>query len=709
MRCAPSTVLFVLAACSSGQDQDMDGFGILQGDCDDHDDSIHPAAPELCNGIDDDCDGEVDDDAEGGGWFYVDADGDGWGLAAYAEQYCAEAVEGWAAARGDCNDHDPGVHPGADELCNGADDDCDGRSDEGAVDAATWYADDDGDGWGDPAHTWPACNQPEGWIAQGSDCDDGDPSVHPDAEEFCWTEADDDCDGELNEQDAAGCDTFYEDADGDGFGGAGACFCEPVDPWLLETSTDCDDGDASVHPGAEELDDWVDDDCDGQVILPVASLEVVLHGENNLDVAGSALAAVGDVDGDGWDDILVGAYGDDTHGSASGAAYLVRGPITAGMALADAQARLEGEERADYAGYALAAAGDQDGDGLTDLLIGSYGDDDGGSSAGAAYLLLGPPTGVVSLAASAHKLWCAEAGGLVGSVIDGGADITGNGWPDLVFGSYTSDRVTTNGGAVYIVQGPVTASASMDEAEIILYGEYGEQEGYSVAIAGDIDGDGHRELLTGAPEDDLEYTNTGSVRIYQGPVDGDYGEPDTEIYGETDYDRLGYWVADGGDVDGDGYADVLAGSMYADFIRYNAGVVYVLPGPLWGRVAVGEAQVARIVGPEVEAELHVVEGAGDVNGDGFDDVIIGARYHDGATGVDSGGAWLLFGPVSGNTDLLTDADVAFTAQEESEALGTAISRGGDLNGDGLEDLLLGTRYYGEDDVGGVYVAFGRER
>jgi hypothetical protein len=701
-------LLLLLIACTSSTDQDHDGFGVLQGDCDDHDDTISPVAPELCNGIDDDCDGVVDDDAAGGDWFYVDADGDGWGLAAYAEQHCAQQVEGWSPQRGDCNDYDPGVHPGADELCNGADDDCDGRTDEGAVDATTWYADDDLDGWGDDLHTWPACEQPDGWVAVGGDCDDGEPDVNPGAVEVCWTEGDDDCDGETNDPEAADCEEWYQDADGDGYGGAGACLCEPREPFLLDSSEDCDDDDPDVHPGAEEVDDWVDDDCDGQVRYPVSVVDVVLHGEAYLDVPSSSLAAVGDVDGDGWDDILVGAWGDDNNGSASGSVYLVRGPVTASMALADAQARLEGEGAGDYAGYSVAPAGDQDGDGLGDLLIGAMNEDTGGTNAGAAYVLNGLVTGTVSLAEEAWLLWGAEAGGVVGVTLDGGQDLTGDGWADLVLGSYTSDRVTTNGGTVYVVQGPVTASASLDDACLQLYGAYGEQEGYSVAIGGDVDGDGHRELLTGAPEADLEYTGTGSVRIYQGPLDTGYGEPDTEIHGETDYDRLGYWVADGGDVDGDGYGDVLAGAMYADFIRYNAGVMYVIPGPVWGRLSVGEVQAARIVGPETSAEVHVVEGAGDVNGDGFDDVIIGARYHDGPMGEDSGGAWLLFGPVTGNTDLATDADVAFVAQEASEALGTSVSRAGDLNGDGLGDLLLGSRYYGEDDVGGVYVVFGRE-
>ena len=171
--------LYLLLACTSGQDQDMDGFGILDGDCDDHDDTVHPAAPEVCNEVDDDCDGAVDDDAAGGDWFYADLDGDGYGATSLAQQHCADELPGWARERGDCDEGDPAVHPGAEELCNEADDDCDGRVDENAGDAVTWYADDDGDGWGDPERVWAACDGPSGWVEASGDCDDSDPDTHP--------------------------------------------------------------------------------------------------------------------------------------------------------------------------------------------------------------------------------------------------------------------------------------------------------------------------------------------------------------------------------------------------------------------------------------------------------------------------------------------------------------------------------------------------
>jgi hypothetical protein len=700
-------LLLLLAGCASSTDQDMDGFGVLQGDCDDANPYVFPGAQEFCNGTDDDCDGEVDEDAQGGSWFYVDADGDGWGLSAYAEQHCAEVVEGWASARGDCNDYDPTVHPGAEERCNGADDDCDGRSDEAAVDAPLWYSDDDGDGWGDEGSTWPACLQPDGWIAQGGDCDDADPDVHPGTEERCWTDQDDDCDGDRNEENAAGCEEYYEDVDGDGHGGAGACFCEPVEPWLLETSTDCDDLDASIHPDAVELDDLIDQDCDGGVSLAISSLTIRLTGEREKDNAGISAAVVGDVDGDGCVDLLVGAHGDDSNASASGAAYLVHGPIKGDLELADADAKLLGTNYADYAGWQVAPAGDQDGDGHADLLVAAYGNDEKSSGAGIAYLVYGPVIGEQQLAEAEGVLWGTEAG-LMGYNIDGGEDLTGDGVPDVILGAYASDEGGTDSGVAWLVPGPIVGRHVVDEVGIGILGAYDDELGYSVAVGGDQDGDGQRELLLGAPEDDLGDTGTGSLLIFNTPVDTDYLVADATVYGETNYDRLGYWVADGGDIDGDGYDDLLAGSRYADLLRPNAGQVWVIPGPVWGQHWAYEAQAARVVGPHSYAEIHKVEGAGDIDSDGFADVVIGGEFVEGEAGEYQGAAWLLYGPVTGNIDLLDEADVSFVSEEGGDYLGVSVRGDGDITGDGVDDLLIGSRYAGEGDVGTLFILPGQE-
>jgi hypothetical protein len=230
-------------------------------DCDDGDAGVHPDASERCDGVDQDCDGEVDEAAVDAATWYTDVDGDGFGDPASAALAC-EAPSGSVADARDCDDADAGVYPGAAEHCDGVDEDCDGAIDEGAVDAATWYADGDGDGYGDAARPAAACSAPSGYSADGGDCDDGDATIHPGAIEHC-DGVDEDCDGAVDEG-AVDRGAWYLDADGDGYGdaGASALSCSRPSGYVAD-ARDCDDGDSGVHPGASELCDGIDNDCDG--------------------------------------------------------------------------------------------------------------------------------------------------------------------------------------------------------------------------------------------------------------------------------------------------------------------------------------------------------------------------------------------------------------------------------------------------------------
>ncbi len=264
------------------RDEDQDGYGdddqsltaceapsgyVAQaGDCADRQDSVNPEAEELCNGHDDDCDGESDEaDAADARSWWADADGDGYGDPDNAVTAC-DLPSGHVSpsGSGDCDDGDATIHPGASETCDGVDQDCDGTADEGATDFLTWYADYDGDGYGDASATRSACTQPSRHVADASDCDDGDASVHPGAEETCDL-VDQDCDGDVDEG-ATDMGTWYTDADGDGYGDASGATTACRQPsGTVGDGTDCDDSDAGTHPGASETCDGVDQDCDGDV------------------------------------------------------------------------------------------------------------------------------------------------------------------------------------------------------------------------------------------------------------------------------------------------------------------------------------------------------------------------------------------------------------------------------------------------------------
>ncbi|MCB9796991.1 MAG: putative metal-binding motif-containing protein [Alphaproteobacteria bacterium] len=178
-------------------DADGDGYDADE-DCDDDDDTIHPDADEVCDGVDNDCDEAVDDaddDLSGAAAWYTDADGDGFGDPA-TEQLACEAPEGMISEAGDCDDADGQLHPDADEVCDGVDNDCDGAVDDEDDDltgAPSWYDDQDQDGYGDPGTEQLACTAPSGVVDNGLDCDDDDMFVNPDASEVC-DGVDNDCD-----------------------------------------------------------------------------------------------------------------------------------------------------------------------------------------------------------------------------------------------------------------------------------------------------------------------------------------------------------------------------------------------------------------------------------------------------------------------------------------------------------------------------------
>ena len=270
-------------------DADGDGFGVdgasrclcaddgrwratMAGDCNDSNDGVHPFATELCNGRDDDCNGQTD---EAGtidciAWF-VDADDDGHGDPATGLCLCSAQGDHRVAVGDDCDDTRAFVHPGVQDVCgNGLDDDCDGWPDgAGCSGCTTYFKDVDGDGHGVTGDS--TCLESPDIAGHytapvGGDCQDGDPAIHPGAVEAC-NGFDDDCNDLVDEDGATGCTIYFRDADVDRYGvtGESRCLCQPGNRYTATQGGDCDDADRAVNPGRTESCNLVDDDCDGQV------------------------------------------------------------------------------------------------------------------------------------------------------------------------------------------------------------------------------------------------------------------------------------------------------------------------------------------------------------------------------------------------------------------------------------------------------------
>ena len=243
------------------------GYASIPGDCDDTSDAISPAAAEVCNTLDDNCDGSIDEGVTT--TFYADTDADGYGDATSTVQACA-VPSGYVSDATDCDDAEADANPGEVEVCDGIDNDCDCLEDyaDGSLDPAprsVFYADTDGDGYGDAGAGAAACVVPSGYVSDATDCDDTEAGANPGEDEVCDS-IDNDCDGTADEPEALDAETFYADADGDGYGDetTAAAGCAAPSGYV-DDDTDCDDTDADVHPAAEDRCNGVDDDCDESI------------------------------------------------------------------------------------------------------------------------------------------------------------------------------------------------------------------------------------------------------------------------------------------------------------------------------------------------------------------------------------------------------------------------------------------------------------
>ena len=300
----------VVTVCTS--DEDGDGFdAIAEGgtDCDDNDATIYPGADETCDTVDNNCDGTVDESsAIDASTWYIDLDSDGFGDSSNTTPSCYQPT-GYVADATDCDDATSTTYPGADETCDTVDNNCDGDIDEDdAIDVLTWYADTDADGYGDAAVTDIDCNAPTGYVADATDCDDSESTTYPGADETCDT-VDNNCDGDIDEDDAVDVLTWYADTDADGEGDPAVTEIDCDQPsGYVSNNTDCDDTTIVFNTADSDGDGFTScgSDCnDTNADINVDAIEIWYDGVDQNCDQGSDY----DQDTDGFDHIDYG--GDD--------------------------------------------------------------------------------------------------------------------------------------------------------------------------------------------------------------------------------------------------------------------------------------------------------------------------------------------------------------------------------------------------------------
>jgi hypothetical protein len=404
------------------------------------------------------------------------------------------------------------------------------------------------------------------------------------------------------------------------------------------------------------------------------------------------------VNGDGYADIIVGAYAWDDGQTNEGGAWVYHGSAT-GMISAPAWYKDSGHADV-WFGYSVGTAGDVNGDGYSDVIVGAPYWTDGQTDEGGAWIYYGSSSGTIS--APAWYKQPDHAGAHFGFSVGTAGDVNGDGYSDVIVGSPDYDHPTTDEGLASVYHG--SASGVSSTPAWFGQGDFEDaQYGYSVSTAGDVNADGYSDVIVGSPywSDDANL-NEGRAWVYLGSSSGLNSTASWHAESNKFDARMGWSVSTAGDVNGDGYSDVIVGAPYWSNGQSAEGRVWVWHGSASGLHT--SAAWAKESDQSGAYYGYSVATAGDVNGDGYADIILGAPSMTGSV-TDEGTTRVYCGSATG---LLTTYSWKGEGGQGGAWYGISVSTAGDINGDGYAEVLVGAKGYnnGETDEGEVFLYYG---
>ncbi|MBK8522563.1 MAG: FG-GAP repeat protein [Chitinophagaceae bacterium] len=443
--------------------------------------------------------------------------------------------------------------------------------------------------------------------------------------------------------------------------------------------------------------------------LSASANSTLTYSGQTLTFFGIFIACAGDVNGDGYSDLIVGAprY-DDGANVDEGAAFIYHGSST-GVSASPNSMPDDGNQAGALFGQCVAAAGDVNGDGYSDVIIGAFLFDDGANTAeGRAFVYHGSPSGL-SASPNSTPDDANQAGAAFGVFVASAGDVNADGYSDVIIGANAyDDGANGNEGRAFIYHGSATGLSATPNSTPDDANQAGANFGHSVASAGDVNGDGYSDVIIGA----YAFTDgvngfEGRAFVYHGSATGLSASPNNTPDDANQVSaQFGWSVACAGDINSDGYSDVIIGAPgYDDGANTDEGRAFIYRGSPTGLSAgpVSEPDDANQAGAFFGIS---VSSAGDVNSDGFGDIIIGAYGYDDGANADEGRAFVYHGSNGG-----LSAGPNSTPDDANQAganFGYSVAHAGDVNGDGDSDLIIGTPNYndGFTDEGRAYVYHG---